>query len=94
MIKSNNFSSLKTALIYSAVFTTLTLGVTQTPAHSQILPQVWVSGGVKDGDISYGIGARLVDFGVEVGTGEDGSTGVDLLAFQNFGVVSPYLGIG
>lgn len=35
-----------------------------------------------------------MDFGVEVGTGEDGSTGVDLLGFQNFAIVSPYIGIG
>ena len=93
MIKSNKFSSLKTALIYGGLVTALSLS-TAKPAQSQLLPQVWLTGGVKDEDISYGAGARVANFGVEVGTGEDGATGVDVLAFFGFPILSPYVGAG
>ena len=64
------------------------------PANSQLVPQPWVSVGVKDEDISYSVGVRLIDFGVELGTGEDGATGVDVLKFVSLPLVSPYVGLG
>lgn len=64
------------------------------PASSQLLPQGWVSVGSADEDISYAVGARLLNYGVEVGTGEDGATGVDALRFITVPFVSPYVGIG
>ncbi|AFZ33986.1 hypothetical protein Sta7437_0375 [Stanieria cyanosphaera PCC 7437] len=64
------------------------------PAASQLLPQVWGTVGTKDDDISYGAGVRLLNFGVEVGTGEEGATGGDILTFFPLPVVSPYVGLG
>ena len=57
-------------------------------------PQPWVSVGAKDGDVTYAVGAKLAGWGVEVGVGEDGAVGVDLLQFIPLPVVSPYVGIG
>ena len=64
------------------------------PVKSQILPEVWATVGSADDSISYGAGARFAGAGIEVGTGEDGSTGADFLTFINLPVVSPYVGIG
>lgn len=64
------------------------------PARSQLLPQAWGSLGVKDDDISYSGGIRLLNFGLEVGTGRDGATGGDALAFFDLPFVSPYVGVG
>ena len=65
-----------------------------TPVKSQILPEVWATVGSADDSISYGVGARFAGAGIEVGTGEDGSTGADFLTFINLPVVSPYVGLG
>ncbi len=45
------------------------------PVAAQIIPQPWVSVGAKDGDVTYAVGARALNLGVELGTGEDGATG-------------------
>jgi hypothetical protein len=64
------------------------------PARSQLIPQVWGSVGVKDEDVSYAGGVRLLNFGLEVGTGKEGATGGDALIFLDFPIVSPYVGVG
>lgn len=71
----------------------LTIG-TATPASSQILPEVWGSVGTQDDDISYAGGVKWSGFALEVGTGKEGATGGDFLAFFPFPVVSPYIGVG
>ena len=71
----------------------LTLGIA-TSASSQILPEVWGSLGTKDDDISYAGGVKWSGFAVEVGTGAEGATGGDLLAFFPVPIVSPYVGVG
>jgi hypothetical protein len=53
-----------------------------------------VSVGSKDGDVTYAVGARALDFGVELGVGKDGATGVDVLRFIRLPVISPYVGLG
>ena len=74
--------------------TALVLSGTLTPAHSQVLPEVWGTVGTKDDDISYGVGTKWAGFGLEVGTGEEGATGGDFLVFFAFPVISPYVGLG
>ncbi|MHC5613989.1 MAG: hypothetical protein ACYTXA_24090, partial [Nostoc sp.] len=61
---------------------------------AQLIPQPWVSVGGKDGDITYAVGARAFNFGVELGAGPDGATGVDVLKFISLPVISPYVGVG
>ena len=68
--------------------------LTPTQASAQVIPQPWVSVGGKDGDVTYAVGARALDFGVELGVGEDGATGVDVLRFVRLPVISPYVGLG
>ena len=63
-------------------------------AHAQLVPQPWVSVGSQEGDLTYAVGARAFGFGVELGTGADGATGVDVLKFITVPVVSPYVGLG
>jgi hypothetical protein len=63
-------------------------------ASAQLIPQPWVSVGSNDGDVTYAVGARALNLGVEVGAGPDGSTGVDVLKFINLPVISPYVGVG
>jgi hypothetical protein len=63
-------------------------------ASAQIIPQPWVSVGGKDGDVTYAVGAKALSLGVEVGTGEDGATGADILKFLRLPVISPYVGVG
>ncbi|MEA5515879.1 hypothetical protein [Nodularia sp. UHCC 0506] len=63
-------------------------------ASAQFLPQPWVSVGEKDGDVTYAVGVRALDFGVEVGVGPDGSVGADVLKFLSLPVISPYVGVG
>jgi hypothetical protein len=62
--------------------------------HAQIIPQPWVSVGSKEGDITYSVGARALDFGAELGFGPDGATGVDVLKFISLPLISPYAGVG
>lgn len=64
------------------------------PASSQILPEVWATVGSVDDLVSYGAGVRFLGVGVEVGTGEEGATGGDILTFLSLPVVSPYVGLG
>ncbi len=63
-------------------------------ASAQFLPQPWVSVGGKDGEVTYAVGARAFDFGVEVGRGPDGAVGADVLKFLSLPVISPYVGVG
>jgi hypothetical protein len=65
-----------------------------TPATAQLIPQPWVTVGSKDGTVTYGVGARFFDFGVELGTGPKSVTGVDALKFISLPFVSPYVGLG
>ncbi|MBE9045294.1 hypothetical protein IQ255_12955 [Pleurocapsales cyanobacterium LEGE 10410] len=85
-------------LSQQAVLTTiLTAGISTiriSPAQSQILPEVWATVGSVDDLISYGAGVRFAGVGLEVGTGEEGATGGDILTFLSFPIVSPYLGLG
>ncbi|BAZ29796.1 hypothetical protein NIES4074_22430 [Cylindrospermum sp. NIES-4074] len=87
---------MKIAIIAKTLIASLGLLVLFVPnqASAQLVPQPWVSVGGKDGDTTYAIGARALNFGVEVGTGPDGATGVDVLKFINLPVISPYLGVG
>lgn len=62
--------------------------------NSQLIPQPWVSVGVNDSEATFSVGARAVNWGVELGKGEDGATGVDVLKFIRVPVVSPYVGLG
>lgn len=62
--------------------------------NSQLIPQPWVSVGVKDNDPTFALGARAINWGVELGTGADGATGVDVLKFISVPLVSPYVGLG
>ena len=68
--------------------------ISASPTSSQILPEVWATVGSVDDLVSYGAGVRFVGVGIEVGTGEEGATGGDVLTFLSFPVVSPYLGLG
>ncbi|OUL36014.1 hypothetical protein BV372_08935 [Nostoc sp. T09] len=78
-------------LIASLGFLTL---FTPNQASAQLIPQPWVSVGGNDGDVTYAVGARALNLGVELGTGPDGATGVDVLKFINLPVISPYVGLG
>lgn len=87
---------MKIGFKYRILSASLPLVVLLAPnkSNAQIIPQPWVSVGVKDSTITYSVGARVVDFGVELGTGPKGATGVDVLRFISLPVVSPYVGIG
>ena len=63
-------------------------------ADAQIVPQPWVSVGSKDGDVTYAVGAKALNYGAELGVGEDGAVGVDVLQFLPLPNVSPYVGVG
>ncbi|MGB3654161.1 MAG: hypothetical protein WBA41_23530 [Rivularia sp. (in: cyanobacteria)] len=63
-------------------------------ADAQIVPQPWVSVGSKDGDVTYAVGAKALNYGAELGVGEDGAVGVDVLQFLPLPKVSPYVGVG
>ncbi len=87
---------MKTAIIAKTLITSLSLFALVAPgrASAQIVPQGWASVGGKDGDVTYSVGARALNFGAELGFGPDGSTGVDVLKFIPLPVVSPYVGVG
>ncbi|AFZ51798.1 hypothetical protein [Dactylococcopsis salina] len=80
----------------TATLTLATMGVISFPqaAASQLTPQGWGAVGVEDSDVSYSLGVRWFDFGVELGGREDGATGVDVLKFVSFPLLSPYVGVG
>jgi hypothetical protein len=63
-------------------------------AEAQILPQPWVSVGGKNDEVTYGVGARVLNFGVEVGKSTEGAIGADVLKFISLPVISPYVGLG
>ncbi|OUL27217.1 hypothetical protein [Nostoc sp. 106C] len=87
---------MKTAVIAKALIASLGFVTLFTPnqASAQLIPQPWVSVGGNDGDVTYAVGARALNLGVELGAGPDGSTGVDVLKFINLPVISPYVGLG
>ena len=64
------------------------------PATAQLAPEPWVTIGARDSSITYGVGVRIFDFGVEFGTGPKGVTGIDALKFISLPGVSPYAGLG
>jgi len=88
--------TLRNNLTLTSVFAITIVGVISCakPASSQMTPQPWGSVGVEDNEISYSIGARWFDFGVELGGRETGATGVDVLKFVSLPVLSPYIGVG
>ncbi len=63
------------------------------PAAAQLVPEPWVTVGSKDSNVSYGVGVKVFDLGAELAT-SGGTTGVDVLKFFGFPVVSPYAGLG
>ncbi|BAY24350.1 hypothetical protein NIES2100_41450 [Calothrix sp. NIES-2100] len=87
---------MKTAVIVKTLIASLGFLSLFTPnqAGAQLIPQPWVSVGGNDGDVTYAVGARALNLGVEVGAGPNGSTGVDVLKFLNLPVISPYVGLG
>jgi opacity protein-like surface antigen len=87
---------MNTGIITKVLITTVGLLALFTPnqASAQIVPQPWISVGGKDGDVTYGVGARALSLGAELGVGPDGAVGVDILKFINAPVVSPYVGLG
>lgn len=87
---------MKIAIIAKTFITSIGLLTLFAPSQvsAQLIPQPWVSVGGKDGDITYAIGARAFNFGVELGAGLDGATGVDVLKFISLPVISPYVGVG
>lgn len=87
---------MKRAVITKTLLASLGLFAVFAPsqASAQLLPQPWVSVGGKDGEVTYAVGARAFDFGVELGRGPDGATGVDVLKFVSLPVISPYVGVG
>jgi hypothetical protein len=64
------------------------------PAAAQFIPQPWVTVGGKDGGVSYGVGVKVFDLGVEFGTAPNSVTGVDALKFISLPFLSPYVGLG
>ncbi len=63
-------------------------------ASAQLVPQPWVSVGGRNGNVTYAVGARALNLGVELGVGPKSATGVDVLKFINLPVISPYVGLG
>lgn len=91
----DSFSSLRKVAVYGGLTAVLAFA-SPKPAHSQVVPQPWVSVGSEDEAISYAAGARFLDFGVEVGGGgeAEGEFGIDVLKFVSVPLVSPYVGLG
>ncbi|MEO1185808.1 MAG: hypothetical protein AAFX46_14505, partial [Cyanobacteria bacterium J06636_27] len=91
---------MKVALIGKTLVASLGLLAIIAPqrADAQIVPNVvpqpWVSVGAKDGDVTYAVGAKVMGYGAELGVGEDGAVGVDVLQFLPLPAVSPYVGLG
>ncbi|PLZ83993.1 hypothetical protein CBP16_02445, partial [Fischerella thermalis WC217] len=71
---------MKTATIFRKIITSVGFLVLFTPqiTHAQLVPQPWVSVGSKDGDVTYSVGARALNWGAELGIGPDSATGVDV----------------
>lgn len=85
---------MKYILTFGTVLSSLLIA--SQPATAQLLPQFWGSLGAREGDVTYAIGARALNLGVELGRGTEDSAGVDALAFVNIPLtpISPYVGIG
>ena len=66
--------------IRTSVITCLTLAVlfAPRPAASQLVPRPWVSVGVKEDEATFAVGAKAIGLGVELGSGPNGATGVDV----------------
>ena len=92
-MKNQLLSNLARVGVTASLMTTVFL-TTHQPVYSQIIPQAWASLGGKDGDFTYAGGIKFFGFGLEVGVGEDGATGGDILKFINLPRLSPYVGIG
>ena len=92
-MKNKFLSNLARLSVTASLMTTVFLTAHQ-PVSSPIIPQVWASLGGKDGDFTYAGGLKFFGFGLEVGVGEEGATGGDLLKFINLPFVSPYIGVG
>ena len=90
----NRFRLFSQQTVLTGILAAAVSGICATPAASQILPEVWATVGSVDDLVSYGAGVRFVGVGIEVGTGEEGATGGDVLTFLSLPVVSPYVGIG
>lgn len=88
--------SMKKAVITKTLITSLGFLTLFAPsqASAQLIPQPWISVGGKDGDATFAVGARALNLGVELGSGPDGATGVDVLKFLSLPVISPYVGVG
>jgi opacity protein-like surface antigen len=87
---------MKTILFSTALVASLVLMPTGE-AVAQLIPQPWVSVGSRNSETTFSVGARALNFGVELGRGTEDSTGVDALAFVNLPLidqVSPYVGLG
>jgi hypothetical protein len=63
------------------------------PVSAQLVPEPWVTVGSRNGTVSYGVGVKIFDLGAEI-TNSAGTTGVDVLKFFGFPLVSPYAGLG
>jgi hypothetical protein len=63
------------------------------PVSAQLVPEPWVTVGSRNGTVSYGVGVKIFDLGAEI-TNSGGTTGVDVLKFFGFPLVSPYAGLG
>ena len=87
---------MKTSVLYKALILSLPSLVILAPyqVNAQLIPQPWVSVGVQDSAVTYSVGARAFDFGVELGNAPQGATGVDVLKFFSLPVISPYVGLG
>ena len=93
----NEFSSNLAKVIATVGLMATVFCFNHQPVYSQIIPQAWASLGGKDGDFTYAGGIKFFSFGLEVGVGEDGATGGDILKFINIptlSAISPYVGIG
>lgn len=86
-----NIKTMKSTVVASVSLLVL---LAPTKANSQLIPQPWASVGGKDSDVTFAVGARAIDFGVELGKGPNNSTGVDVLKFFSLPVISPYVGLG
>lgn len=83
--------------LFLGAFLTSMLTLPAPAAMAQLIPQPWVSVGARDQEATFSVGARALNFGVELGRGTDNSTGVDGLVFVNLPLVSqisPYVGLG
>ncbi len=92
----NRLVSFSKQAIYTGLLAACISTIYTTAASSQVLPEFWGTIGSVDDLVSYGVGARFLSTGLEIGTGEEGATGADVLTFIGLPVVSvaPYVGVG